>query len=145
MRRLVVFFALTGMSLFGLGMPGSAQTSTTEATPPQLVVTGKATCLASGSYQLTWSLANSSTTTVEFMGAEMSGASTGPVELAPSVIHQGQSMFGQVTVPGSTKGTVTLKVSTLVGNIGSADYSGAVTLAGDCATQPAQASPGFTG
>jgi hypothetical protein len=157
MRRTVAVLAVLSLGfVLALSAPSSAQTTipptttttTTVPTPPDLTVTGTAVC-ATNAYTITWSLTDTSDTTVEFMGGELSGAATGPVDFSPSVIDPGGTMTGVVSVAGTTTGTVTVTVSTLIGNIGPADYTGTVTLAGTCvqaaAAPAAQAQATFTG
>jgi hypothetical protein len=159
MRRSAIFLSvLAAVLLVTLSVPGGAQTTstttsstttTTTAPAAEPTVSGTVACAPATGYTITWTLDNPSASTVEFMGAEMSGAATGAVELAPSVIDPGGAMSGTATVVGSTKGTVTLAVSTLMGDAGSADFSGSVDLAGTCvpaaAAPAAQAAATFTG
>jgi len=157
MRRIMVPLALLGaLVAFVFVVPSGAQTipptttttSTTAPSLPDLAVTGAVTC-ANSRYTITWTLSNTSQTTVEFMGGQLSGAATGAVELSPSVINPAGTMTGVSTVAGGTKGAVTLSVSTLLGNLGPADYSGSVQLQGTCvqaaAAPQAQAKATFTG
>jgi hypothetical protein len=158
MRRSAIFLSvLAAVLLVTLSVPGGAQTtstttsSTTTTTVPAAdpTVSGTVACSPATGYTITWTLDNPSASTVEFMGATMSGAATGAVELAPSVIDPGGAMSGTATVAGSAKGTVTLAVSTLMGDTGSADFTGSVELAGTCvpaaAAPAAQAAATFTG
>jgi len=151
MRRHLAFMAaFLSVAVVSLAVPSGAQTtsSTNQVAPPKLTVTGTVACTFR-TYAITWTLTNTSQTTVEFMGGVLSGAATGAVQFSPSVINHGATMTGVASVPGATKGTVTISVSTLVGNVGSADYPGSVQLAGTCAVaSPApatQAQAGFTG
>jgi hypothetical protein len=150
-RHLALIAFVSAVAVVSFGVPSAAQTipPTTAAPAPQLAVTGVAACTTASSYKITWTLANTSQTTVEFMGGVMAGAASGAVQFSPSVINPGQTMTGLATVPGTTKGTVTITVSTLIGNIGPADYTGTVQLDGTCVTAtpaPATQAPAtFTG
>jgi hypothetical protein len=156
MRRVLALLALmSSVALVGLAAPSDAQTippttpPTTAAAPPDLAVTGVVACSTQSIYTITWTLTDTSPTTVEFMGGVMSGAATGSVEFSPSVINPGQTMTGVAAVPGATTGTVTLTLSTLIGDLGAADYTGSVQLEGTCqAAAPApqtQAAVTYTG